>query len=308
MQVDGNAQQSKPKVWNDQTDPLKEDEELEYDGTAYTMLHRSKVEWPCLSIDYLVRERCGMDGPVEPSGWFPAQANGQLVEGAPNTLKDTKTNRLRHKKDFFPMEVYMVAGSQAEKRSDNRIYVMKWSDMHRTTNEDEECSDSDEEAERLREPIIRFEAIPHRGGVNRIRSMQGTPLVATWSEEAEVGIFNVASAVEELDRPMPTAKQQLQKKKYPGCKLAGFKHKQEGFALDWSPTTYGRLAAGTNDAAIHLYKSADESCAAFVKEFAIGLQGHKGSVEDIQWSPTQEHVLASCSSDQTIKLWDLRAT
>lgn len=28
----------------------------------------------------------------------------------------------------------------------------------------------------------------------------------------------------------------------------------------------------------------------------------------MQWSPTQEHVLASCSVDQTIKLWDLRAT
>jgi len=46
------------------------------------------------------------------------------------------------------MDVYMVAGSQAEKRTDNRIYVMKWGDMHRTTQEDVECSDSDEETER----------------------------------------------------------------------------------------------------------------------------------------------------------------
>lgn len=30
-----------PKVWNDQAEPLKEDEELEYDGSAYQMLHRS---------------------------------------------------------------------------------------------------------------------------------------------------------------------------------------------------------------------------------------------------------------------------
>ena len=69
---------------------------------------------------------------------------------------------------------------------------MKWADMHKTTMEDEECSDSEEEAERHREPIIRFEGIPHRGGINRIRSMNGTPIVATWTEEAEVAIYNVA--------------------------------------------------------------------------------------------------------------------
>ena len=55
------AKQAK-KVWNDNTTPLKEDEELIYDGSAYQMLHRSKVEWPCLSIDWLLRERCGASG------------------------------------------------------------------------------------------------------------------------------------------------------------------------------------------------------------------------------------------------------
>ena len=38
------------------------------------------------------------------------------------------------------------------------------------------------------------------------------------------------------------------------------------------------------------------------------MQGHKKSVEDVQFSPSQEQVLASCSVDQTVKLWDLRAT
>ena len=169
------------------------------------------------------------------------------------------------------MEIYMVAGSQAEKRADNRLYVMKWAEMQKTTHEDEECSDSEEEAERNKEPVIRFEAIPVRGAINRVRSMHGTPIVATWSEEGEVAIYNVAQAIEELDKPVPASKTQIQKKKYGGCKIAGFKNKQEGYALDWSPNTIGRLATGGNDASLNLYKAADETCSSFVKEFAVGL-------------------------------------
>jgi ribosome assembly protein RRB1 len=34
------------------------------------------------------------------------------------------------------MTTYVVAGSQAEKAKDNKIYVMKMSDLHRTKNDD----------------------------------------------------------------------------------------------------------------------------------------------------------------------------
>lgn len=97
------------------------------------------------------------------------------------------------------MEAFVVAGSQASKKSENRIYVMKWSDMRKTVDEDELASDSEEEDNKNKEPIIRFEAIPHRGGINRIRSLHGSPIVATWNEDGEVGIYNVASAVNALD-------------------------------------------------------------------------------------------------------------
>ena len=122
------------------------------------------------------------------------------------------------------MSAYLVAGSQASKKNENKIYVMKWAEMFKTVDEDKECSDSDEENQKYREPIIRFESVSHRGSVNRIRAMHGSSIVATWNEDAELGIYNVGQAVEALDRPVEKKKKDA-KKSFGGCKLAGFKHK-----------------------------------------------------------------------------------
>lgn len=41
-----------------------------FDNSAYQMLHRAKVEWPCLSIDVLLRDRIGATAAPSAS-WFP---------------------------------------------------------------------------------------------------------------------------------------------------------------------------------------------------------------------------------------------
>ena len=47
---------------------------------------------------------------------------------------------------------------------------------------------------------MRFEVVPHKGSVNRIRSLHGTGIVATWNDEAEVAIYDVSEAVQALDQ------------------------------------------------------------------------------------------------------------
>lgn len=190
-----------------------------------------------------------------------------------------------HKEDKFPLSVYFCGGSQSQNANENKIYVMKWFDMEKTLKNDEvpsENSDMDEDEllDKLnaqnKEPIIRYESIPHRGSVNRIRSLHGSSIVATWSEENEVGIYNVSAAIESLNRPVeeeetiPSSskkkKKKAPKKAFGGCKIAGFKHKSEGYALDWSPNTFGRLASGSCDAQLMVYLPGDEGCSSFIKE------------------------------------------
>lgn len=56
-------------VWDESKEPLKDGEELVFDNSAYQMLHRAKVEWPCLSIDVLLRDR--VNSIEHYSSWFP---------------------------------------------------------------------------------------------------------------------------------------------------------------------------------------------------------------------------------------------
>ena len=185
------------KFWDGKNEPLKEGEELVYDSSAYIMLHRAKVEWPCLSIDVLLRDRIGAPG----SDYFPHNINALPAKSS----RKNKQGEMRHREDRFPNKVYMVAGSQSSQKSENRIYVMKWSEMHKTLHEDDAIDHSSEESEHEfdKEPVIRFESVPHKGSVNRIRSMYGTGIVATWNDENDVGIYNISEAIDVLDTNLP---------------------------------------------------------------------------------------------------------
>lgn len=80
------------------------------------------------------------------------------------------------------------------------------------------------------------------------------------------------------------------------------KHASEGYALDWSPVSAGRLASGDCTSAIHVWEPAPGGRWVVSQSY----KGHSDSVEDIQWSPTELTVFASCSVDRSIRIWDTR--
>lgn len=167
-------QEVQTKVWRAGVDELTEGQELEYDSTAYHMYHSLRPEWPCLSFD-VIRDSLG-------------------------------TNRSR-----FPHTVFAVAGTQADAAESNRLQVMKLSDLHRTRktspgSDGEESEDDEEEGpdETDDDPILDHINIPHRGGVNRVRSMPQQPhIVATWSETSDVHVWDLERQLSALAKGAP---------------------------------------------------------------------------------------------------------
>jgi ribosome assembly protein RRB1 len=172
---------------------------------------------------------------------------------------------------------------------------MKMSSLYKTKPEDSDVSDDDALDE---DAIIEWKHISHTGGVNRIRTMPhpSSHIVATWSDVGRVNIYDATDLVTCLDTQGTT----LSKK---DRKLYSLKHKEEGFALDWSKAWLGRLISGDIKGEIYLTTAQEADFSTDDKPFL----GHVGSVEDLQWSPTERTVFASCSSDCSLRIWDTRA-
>lgn len=277
------APQIPAKVWQPGVDKLEEGEELQCDPSAYNSLHGFHIGWPCLSFDIL-RDSLGL----------------------------VRTE--------FPHTVYFMAGTQAEKPSWNSIGIFKVSNISGKRREpvpklgtddsgmDDEDSDSDDDSEDEDEndaqgPSLQLRKVTHQGCVNRIRSMPQNPhICAAWADTGLVQVWDLSSHLNALAETETEGVEGVAAV-FNQDPLYKFKHKDEGYAIDWSPLVPGRLVSGDCNNSIYLWEP--KSATTWNVDNAPFI-GHAASVEDLQWSPTEPHVFASCSVDGSIAIWDIR--
>jgi ribosome assembly protein RRB1 len=67
------------------------------------------------------------------------------------------------------MTTYLVTGSQADKPTNNSLYIMKLSQLHRTKHDDDDEASDDDDNDLDEDPLLEYRTVRHMGGVNRIR-------------------------------------------------------------------------------------------------------------------------------------------
>jgi len=184
------------------------------------------------------------------------------------------------------------------------------------SDDSDDDNDDDDEDHLDEDAILEFRSVPHMGGVNRVRAQPlplSTPLppvsqpyhVATWSETGKVHIWDVRPLIESLD--VPGYMYDKSRAQTPAYTVPSH-GRAEGFAMDWassggsSPSGL-RLLTGDIHAKIYLTTSTVSGFNTLTHPFT----SHTSSVEDLQWSPSEPTVFASCSADQSIRVWDVRS-
>ncbi|KAG8918791.1 ribosome biosynthesis protein rrb1 [Tulasnella sp. 418] len=192
---------------------------------------------------------------------------------------------------------------------------MKMSQLHKTqrdNNDTDSDDDSDSDSVVDDDAVLEYRSIPHMGGINRVRaqplpSLPPSPsqpyYTAVFSETSKVNIYDIRPLIESLSTPG----YQFDKSRTNKPVFSVSSHRTEGFALDWSSsggTGAGpRLLSGDGDGKIYLTNLASNGHWTTQPQ---AFTSHTSSVEDLQWSPTESTVFASCSADKSIRIWDVR--
>ncbi|KAG1050433.1 hypothetical protein G6F43_007296 [Rhizopus delemar] len=284
-------------------DEIEEDEELVEEA--------EEEEGDGMDVD---EQQDGEETPEDLKVYLPGQplAEGEVLEADPSVYVmlhnldvrlpflsfDVIEDKLGDERKNFPATAYVAAGTSLPGVRENEVLVMKMSSLHKTQQDD---SDDEDDPDALDEdPVLEHRSIPHQGCVNRIRMMpysQNKHIASTWAETGKVHLWDLTQAVESLD--VPGSSSNMSQK--PLCTI--HQHgRDEGYAMDWSSLDAGRLLTGDNSGKIYQTVLSQSG----IQTDSVAFREHRSSVEDLQWSPTENSVFASCSSDQTVKIWDTR--
>lgn len=227
----------------------------------------------------------------------------EFQTGSPCLSFDIIPDDLDRSTSSYPATVFLAAGTNSQAGKDHMI-VLKLANMHPSTNDGSDDEDEDESEK----PTLMAAMVRHNGCVNRVRvkNFGSKVFAANWSERAEVHIWDLeAQLTATKDRhSLDTFIKQKQKQIKPVFSFSGYRN--EGYALDWSDVKPGYMLTGDNGKCIHLWKPVEQGVTEWLVE-QRSFQGHTAAVEDIQWSPNEGSVFASCSTDKSLRVWDIRA-
>jgi len=98
-----------------------------------------------------------------------SSSSASIADLSPSTISTNQPSN--HGATQYPHTAYLVAGTQADSPTNNFIYVMKVTDLHRTKHDDPDNSDddSDDDDDLDDDPIVEARQIKHHGGVNRLK-------------------------------------------------------------------------------------------------------------------------------------------
>jgi ribosome assembly protein RRB1 len=306
------SQRSHIQVWIPGRDALEEGETLDYDPTAYDCMASMSLEWPALSFD-IIKDNLGAPRSTFPLSFFMV-AGTQAATSRNNYLAVMRVSNLTQgKHGLQKIDKAKINKTKKNNNNDSNDDTMDVSD-------DEEDSDSDSDDDDEEEASLHVRKVAHTGGINRIRSMPQSPhIIASWSDTAQVQILDLHALLQEVaDEPDEDNNDNVGTGAGPSSSGGGgnqnnkinkvpalqvHSHSSEGYALDWSPVVQGQLASGDCRSKIHIWTPSPGG----KWQVGAGLKGHTASVEDIQWSPSEPTVFASCSVDKTIRVWDSRS-
>lgn len=216
---------------------------------------------------------------------------------------DILPDNLGNERRTYPASVYVTTATQASKAKDNELITMKMSSLAKTLvqDEDDEEEDDDEDVD----PIMISESIPLKHTTNRVRVSPhaletGEYLTAALAENGEVLIFDLTPQYKAFDTPgyvIPkTAKRPAHVVRTHG--------NVEGYGLDWSPLlSTGALLSGDCLGRVHLTSRTTSSWVTDKTPFFAS----QSSIEDIQWSTSENTVFATAGCDGYVRVWDTRS-
>lgn len=146
----------------------------------------------------------------------------------------------------------------------------------------------------------RHQRVVHDGPVHRICAMPQTPhVLATRGPSPHIYLFDLGKRRQE---PEDTTFR-------PDMRLRGAK--RDGHGLQWHPVRHGHIAASSRDQHVYIWDLEGQvellgtrGCTEL--SHIIALKGHKDEVEDVSFHHTHPDVVASCSLDKTLIMWDYR--